>query len=198
MRIPSRRRPLHAVALSALLLPLSVVFLSGCMAAPAPPVPAPPVSVASTEPTETPPVFASNDEALAAATAAFGEYQSMSNTIAHEGGADPERISDFAAGEVLESELGIYKKLSSGGLHLIGDLSFDSLSIQSADLESGEVVAYVCLDVSGTDVVDATGLTVVPPGRPDRYPVQISLLRDSASDRLRVEKSDSWSGSNFC
>ncbi|SDN00741.1 hypothetical protein SAMN05216368_103189 [Cryobacterium flavum] len=198
MRNPSRRRPIHTAVLNALVLSVSVVFLSGCMAAPAPPVPATPVAVASPEPTVTPPVFASNDEALAAATAAFGEYQSMSNTIAHEGGADPERISDFAVGKVLESELGIYKTLSSGGLHLIGNLAFDSLSIQSADLESGEVVAYVCLDVSGTDVVDATGLTVVPPGRPGRYPIQVSLLRDSASDRLLVEKSDSWSGSNFC
>ncbi|MBG6213776.1 hypothetical protein IWX77_001712 [Cryobacterium sp. CAN_C2] len=122
----------------------------------------------------------------------------MSNKIAHEGGVDPQRISDFAVGKVRESELGVYETLSTGGLHLVGDLAFDSLTIQSADLESGAVVAYVCLDVSDTDVVDGTGLTVVPPGRPDRYPLQVSLIRGSTSDRLLVEKSDSWSGSNFC
>ena len=202
MRTPSRHHAEHSVVLSALVLSLSVVLLSGCSAAPAPTVTAPPASASPVpRPTEAlgaAPVFASNDEALAAATAAFGEYQSMSNTIAHEGGTDPQRIENFAMGTVLESELGIYKTLSTGGLRLVGDLAFDSLAIQSANLESGAVTAYVCLDVVNTDVVDGNGLTVVPPGRPDRYPLQISFIRDPSSDRLLVEKSDSWSGSNFC
>ncbi|WP_158253353.1 hypothetical protein [Cryobacterium sp. N19] len=198
MRNPSRRRPMHTAVLNALLLSVSVVFLSGCMAAPAPPVPATPVAVASPEPTVTPPVFASNDEALAAATAAFGEYQSMSNTIAHEGGADPERISDFAVGKVLESDLETYAEFRAGGLRMVGDLAFDSFSIQSADLFSGAVTAYVCQDVRETDVVDLGGTTVTAPGRPDSYPLQVSLTHAATSNRLLVEKSDLWSGKNFC
>ena len=83
-------------------------------------------------------------------------------------------------------------------IHLVGDLAFDSFALQRADLSSGDIIAYVCLDVSHTDVVNIAGASVIPPGRPARYPLQVSLLQDSSANRLFVEKSDSWSGSNFC
>jgi hypothetical protein len=151
-----------------------------------------------TMPALAPPVFASSDEALAAATSAYSDYQSMSNAIAHEGGAEPQRISKFAAGEVLESELSTYGRMAAEGLRLVGNLAFDSFSLQSADLASGEVVAYVCLDVTETDVINRSGATVVPEGRSNRYPLQVSFVHKSSTNRLLVEKSDSWSGSNFC
>ena len=191
MRIPPRRRREHRVVLTAFLLLLAVGTLSGCASAP---VPAP----SNTSAPETPPVFASNEDALAAAEAAYAEYQQMSSEIAHEGGSSPERITDFTTGAVLESELGTYRRMATDGLHLVGDLAFDSFSLQSANLESGDVVAYVCLDVTDTDVIDAAGASVVPSERPNRYPLQVSLFHDSSSKRLFVEKSDSWSGSNFC
>ncbi|TFB69613.1 hypothetical protein E3O06_14880 [Cryobacterium glaciale] len=199
MRIPPRRRPVHRVVTTAGILFLIVTALSGCSATPAAtPAPsgtaAPPVA----EETAAPPVFASNDEALAAAEAAYSEYQQMSNQIAHEGGADPDRIAKFTVGTVLESELGTYGRMAADGLRLVGDLAFDSLTLQSANLESGALVAYVCLDVTKTDVLDVEGASVIPVGRPNRYPLQVSLLHDSFSNRLFVEKSDSWSGSNFC
>jgi len=198
MQNPPLSRPVHRVVRAAAALFFFVGTLSGCVAAPAPSNTAEPVAVATPAPPEAPPVFASNDEALAAATAAYAEYQQMSNDIAHEGGADPQRISHFTVGDVLQSELGAYGRMSKSGLHLVGDLAFDSFTLQSADLSSGDVTAYVCLDVTQTDVVDATGASVIPSGRPDRYPLQVSLLHDSSSNRLFVEKSDSWSGSNFC
>ena len=200
MRNPSRRRRVHGFVLAAIALPFALGTLSGCMGAPdsAPVALATPVTEATATPTDTPPVFASNDEALTAAKDAYSEYQVMSNKIAHEGGAEAERISEYTGGEVLESELATYERMLTDKIHLVGDLAFDSFTLQSADLSSGDVIAYVCLDVSQTDVIDAAGASVVPAGRPDRYPLQVALLHDSSANRLFVEKSDSWSGSNFC
>ena len=200
MQNSMRPRRVHSAVLFSVLSTLVMGALSGCMAAPdsAPVTSAAPVAEATATPTDTPPVFASNDEALAAAEDAYSEYQVMSNKIAHEGGAEAQRISEYTVGEVLESELATYERMSTDKIHLVGDLAFDSFTLQSADLSSGDVIAYVCLDVAQTDVIDAAGASVIPAGRPDRYPLQVSLLHDSSANRLFVEKSDSWSGSNFC
>ncbi|TFD84931.1 hypothetical protein [Cryobacterium serini] len=195
MRIPSRHRPLHNVVLGALLLSL---LLSGCMATPAPPVTVSPVPVATAVPTKTPPVFASNEEALAAATAFYVSYQGMSNTISREGGMDPQRITSFVTADMLPGEIASFERLSEKEVHLVGDLAFDSMTIQSANLQKGSVVVYMCLDVSATDVVDSEGVSVVPPDRVSRHPLQVALTEDSTTNRLLLERSELWTGTNFC
>lgn len=74
MRTPSPRRPAPNIVFSALIVLLAVGPLSGCMATAAPSIPAPTAVAVPPAPTEDPPVFASNDEALAAATTAFANY----------------------------------------------------------------------------------------------------------------------------
>jgi hypothetical protein len=165
--------------------------LTGCAPQPAP---APTASAAATDP----PVFASDAEALAAATKAYAAYQAMSSRIAHEGGADPERMADSATGDALRAEITSLEGLSRAGLRGLGQLAFDSLSLQTAELAAGSVETYLCLDVSGTDVVNADGVTTVPPDRVLRLPLQVSFVQDKGRSRLLVEKTESWSGTNFC
>lgn len=180
-------RPAVVAAWCALLL----MALASCAAPLARPTSSP------STPTPTP-VFASDEEALAAATEAYAAYQAMSSTVAQEGGSRPERMSEFAVGDALVAETASLESLSEQNLRGVGQLSFDTLTLQSADLTEGQVKAYLCLDVSRTDVVDATGLSTVPIDRPLRLPLQVSFAPTIDGDRLLLERSESWRGENFC
>ena len=195
------RRPRHRGVTTAGILVLTVATLSGCSAAPAPApsdTAAPPVAEITVAPTETPPVFASNEEALAAAMTFYSSYQGMANTISREGGTDPERIAPFVAADMLAGEIASFERLATRDIHLVGDLAFDSMSLQSANLTAGSLVVYMCLDVSATDVVDVAGVSVVPSDRVPRHPLQVALTQDAKANRLLLEKSELWTGADFC
>jgi hypothetical protein len=177
---------------------LTVGTLTGCFAVPAPSDTAEPVAATPPAPTAAPPVFGSKDEALAAANVFYSSYQGMSNTIAHEGGKDPNRIDSFVTPEMLPGEVASFERLSESGVHLVGDLAFDSMKLQSADLASGSMIVYMCLDVSETDVVDSAGVSTVPSDRVSRHPLQVALTHDTPANRLLLERSELWTGTNFC
>ena len=198
MRIQPRHRLGHRVVLTATALILVVGTLSGCMATPIPDDTAAPVAETTATPTTAPPVFASNDEALAAAMAFYLSYQATANTIAQEGGVDPQRITTFVTPAMLPGEIASFERLSKTGVHLVGDLGFDSMTIQSANLREGSLVVYMCLDVSATDVIDDTGMSTVPPDRVSRHPLEVALIQDSKANRLLLERSKIWTGANFC
>jgi hypothetical protein len=185
---------------TAAVLFLAVGTLSGCMAAPAPDTSDTQAPAAETTPapTEKPPVFASNDEALAAATAFYLSYQEIANTISRDGGADPHRIAAFVTEDMLPGEIATFERLTARGVHLVGDIDFDSMSVQSADLKSGSINLYMCLDVSNGEVVGADGISVAPPDRPLRYPLVVALVQNGENSQLLLEKSEVWSGSDFC
>jgi hypothetical protein len=185
MRIVSARLARVAVACM-----LASGGLAGCASAPPP-------TLQSTAPM-TDPVFASEEEALAAATAAYAAYQSMSSHIAQGGGKSPERMSQFAIGDALEGELDSLATLEKSGFHGVGNLAFDSMRLQASDLITGRVDSYLCLDVSGTDVVGPGGISTVPADRPLRIPLQVGFTYSPQSHQLLVEKSESWTGTNFC
>ena len=156
--------------------------------------PAPSQTAAATDA----PVFASDEEALAAATKAYASYQELSSVIAQEGGVSPERIAEFATGAALKAEVASFSSLARAELRGVGQLAFDSAKLQEVDLASGSVRTYLCLDVSDTDVVDAVGESAVPSDRVLRFPLQVGFVHDPLQNRLLVEESKSWSGNNFC
>ena len=162
----------------------------GCTAAPksAPPSPTPTVA----------PIFASDEEAHAAATQAYANYLDMSSLIAHDGGANPSRMTSVAVGEALETEIQTLEGMSEAGTVGVGVLNFDTLTLQSADLASGMLSAYVCLDVSESDVIDRSGVSVVAVDRVERLPLEIGFIFESANQRLLLERTRSWDGENFC
>src|SRR5690606_24012229 len=85
-----------ALALAAATVTVAVL-LSGCVQQ-GPEVTPPP------EPSTTP-IFASDEEALAAATEAYEAYLAMSDLIAQEGGVNPERIESVAVRKALADAL---------------------------------------------------------------------------------------------
>ena len=139
------------------------------------------------------PVFASDEEALAAAEEAYGAYLAVSDSIFTDGGARPERLEDVATGKFLEASISGFEKVEAEGWRSTGRSEVHSIELQrfdpSSDIEM--VVVFLCDDVSAVDVLDSTGRSVVSPDRPDRTLFEISF--DLGPDqRLLVSSREVW------
>lgn len=144
------------------------------------------------------PIFGSEEEALAAAEAAYAAYNEMSNAIAKDGGSGAERIAPFVTDEYLQVELDTAALYRENRYRLEGDVSITDFSLQRYDESVGvaEVVAYVCLDVSATRVVDESGADVTP-DRQAKVGLEVTFVGDS-TDGLKVGSSEQWSDSSYC
>lgn len=182
-RRPSAGSSVHAVPGLIMtvtgLVTISALLLCGCVSTP---VPRP--SVQATAPG---PIFASNEEALRAATEAYSGYNEMSDRILREGGAGPDRIREFTSKEMAEIEIESYTNLAAEGRRMTGETSFSNVTLQS--VVDGTVSVYVCSDLSQVEMLDSRGISTVPAGRADRFPTVVSLSRiallraDSSSPR---------------
>jgi len=175
------RRPLATTLLVA-------VMVSGCAS---PPVTGP---TASPVPTTTP-VFASEAEALEAAREAYAAYETLSDEILQSGGEQPERIAAVATGEAYTDALSGYENFRTSGYRLIGSPTATVTSLQTYSPTS--VTAYVCLDVSGTDVVDQTGESIVAPDRPLKQPFVVTFDA-SENGSIFLASRSAWEGKGIC
>lgn len=140
-----------------LVLLLGVLLLAGCVPQP--------VDEPSEPTPSTAPIFSSEEEALAAAVAAYEAYLKVSDEIMHDGGSEPERIQKVAGDPFLSVLLEGYQQMRDMGWISIGSTQMRGEELQSVD---GQIVSlYVCEDVSAIDVQDATGASVVERGRPE-------------------------------
>jgi len=160
---------------------LLVVALAGC--APEDPRVQPP-------PTPTvEPLFASDEEALAAAEEAYAAYLAMSDEITGDGGANPDRIVPFVTSDRLAEELDGFKVFSDNGLHTVGRTLFEPLGLQRTDLV--EVVFYACWDASAIQLLDVHSQDATPSNRPDRLKMEVVL--EAIDGGLVLESADPWS-----
>jgi len=193
-------RPRHSSTLRAIAVLASagalVLALTGCIGAPAPS--SVPTSVPSSSPE---PIFASDEEALAAAEAAYREYLATIDTIAAEGFASFDALNSAVTpdhrGEVIAS----LESLRTAGLTPVGATTFDSASlvetVQTQDI--ADVSLYLCLDVSGVRVMDRSGADVTSSERDDRSPMQVQFESAAVGDpRLLVASEEPWNGDDFC
>lgn len=149
------------------------------------------------------PIFASDEEALAAAEEAYGAFLTVSGEILSQGGAEPGRLLAVATQEVYEAESESYAQFAEQGWHSEGVSFVDSVTLQAVDNYAFEgdaaVTVYACLDVSDTDVFDSTGRSVVSENRPDRTPFETTFAyAPSTSSLLILSEKTVWSGDNFC
>lgn len=194
MPTPRRRRsaPRRIVVFSGSTGVLALA-LSGCIGAPDPtPTPSSPTSAA--------PIFASDEEALAAAEAAYREFEEVSQSIASDSGEHPERIEAVATptyAQQLLAEFAQYRELE---IRAEGSVKLDSFSLveQRYGDADVEVMIYLCRDVSGVRVLNATGADVTPDDRVSRTPLTASLLAEGDREDLLVDGIELWSGEDFC
>jgi hypothetical protein len=170
---------------------LGMLTLSGCGGGT-------PIPTLPPTPTATP-VFASEEEALAAAEEAYAAYSEMSDLISSQGGADPERLAPYVTAEQLAREIDTANYFSANGLRADGRPVLTRFDLQqySEVASQVEIVVYVCLDVSAVLVRDADGADVTPANRQSVVPLEVAFVA-SSSDTLLIANSDVWSGSSFC
>lgn len=155
-----------------------------------------PIPTLPPQPTATP-VFGSEEEALAAATAAYEEYLRVADEVGQRGWADAEGdLGTVVVDPLLSEELETGASFELEGYTQSGQSTFDSVALQSAELYGDpQVIFYVCLDVSDVDVLGPDGQSVVPGGRPDRLPLEVEAL---GAPPMKIARSELWSGSDFC
>jgi hypothetical protein len=158
-----------------------------------------PIPTLPPTPTATP-IFASEEEALAAAEDAYAAYLEMWDLISSEGGADPERIADFTTGDFYESELEGFQTFRDNGWRSVGQSRLHSARLQFADLTGGDptaVAAYVCIDGAALDVLDASGESVVSPDRPDLQAFEVSFEATLSGELVPAART-SWEPESIC
>ncbi len=153
------------------------------------------------EPTSTP-VFASDDDALAAATEAYAKYLAVSDEITADGGLNAERISDLVTLQQYESEAEAFDEYSDRKLHTQGNSAFDIVGLQRyspGTNGSAEIGVYICVDVSGVKIMNSLNEDVTPASRMNRYPLEVEFeVSGRSPEEIKVARSETWSGTDFC
>ncbi len=150
------------------------------------------------------PIFESDEEALAAAEEALVLYYETSDLVLSEGGVGSERLEFVSSAEIAASEKTSHQQMIDRGWHAVGNTQVDSITLQSFDPYADEgdetVTLYACVDVSGLDIVDTSGASVVSPTRSARTPFEIGFVLKSPGDssNLVLSRKDAWSGDDFC
>lgn len=174
------RRLVGAVAV------LGMLTLSGCGGGD--PLPTLPPTPSST------PVFASEEEALAAAEEAYSAYLEMSNLITSEGGVNPERIAPFVSEDRLPDELEGFQTYSDLNIHTTGNDVYEIVELQRIDESDAgvEVVVYVCWDASAVRVLNADGADVTPPDRDVQDLLEVVLVTVDGGLPLVLDSDTAW------
>ena len=181
----------HPAALA--LVAAAALLLSGCTGDTPVVLPSPQSSIA--------PVFASDEEALAAAEDAYGRYLAASDAINAKNGEDPQTIAPFVHSDFLPEVLEEFESFESRGLSEKGNLSFDSATLQQYEdnlADPARISVYVCVDASKTRVIDEKGNDVTSPDRRTRIPLEVTFETEERLQNLLILSSDVWSGEDFC
>ncbi|GAB3802713.1 hypothetical protein GCM10028798_20500 [Humibacter antri] len=183
----SVRRRMPAAAIAALL----ALPLAACT--PAQPAPTPSPTSAHTR------LFASDAEALKAATDAYAAYLKVTDNVLSEGGADSARLESVASGDALKKVRADTADFKDNNAHTVGTTKFDSVRLAFFEPGARQPVAiYVCDDVSNVDVVDSSGKSLVAPDRKARTPWHVTFVRPANEGHLLVAERALWTGGGFC
>jgi hypothetical protein len=131
------------------------------------------------------PAFSSEEEAFEAAEATYVLYTNASN--ARRSGDPTAHPEDYLIGTALEADLAASDYLRSQGLTITGTaeiLEFRGLDAD-VDAKGTSLTALVCLDSSGTRVLDSTGADVTPVERETIIALTARMISDD--DAFRIE-----------
>ncbi len=133
----------------------------------------PPSSSAPTTATPTPP--SDSEVASEAASAVLRRFYDVRNQLRQDPSQPLTLLDDVAISTQFAAQKQLFKKEREQGLHQTGDTKVVELEVQSVNLDNSDpkagkvptVQIDLCVDVSGVDVVDKDGKSVISPDRPD-------------------------------
>lgn len=144
------------------------VLLSGCISEP--------------KPVETNTPFATEEEAFAAAEETYRAYVDALNDVDLSNPKTFEAVYAWTTGELNASDRTGLSKYHADGYSVSGASIVQKLELESVDLSAGDVHLAVCLDVSGVDVHDSQGTSVVDPERVDVQTLTVEGHFDAMSE----------------
>lgn len=156
------------------LLALATATLSAC------------TPVVEPEPTPTA-AFTSEEEAFAAAEEVYRAYLLAAASRAE--GDDSNDPADYLTGEALEADIQAQRELNDSGITIVGASRIKQFVGLDADI-SGTVAivsADICIDISGSRVIDTTGSDVTPSDRVNRG--QLNIEFSGNADQLLISRS---------
>ncbi|GAA1738222.1 hypothetical protein [Microcella frigidaquae] len=152
------------------------------------------------EPAARAPLFASDEEALAAATEAYEEYLAVSNAVLAKPPRDLSVLKSVATTDFVENERPIAERLNANGWTIEGRSLLVGVELQQWFQEPNGSVAvtiYACLDVTGTRIVDEDGVDVTPADRSPAATLEVELT-GATEEELLVSRSELWANSITC
>lgn len=114
------------------------------------------------DPTPTP-LFASEEEAFAAAEATYRAYIDAANQSWKE--HDRGKTAAYLTGEALEEEIATQRELASRGIVVVGELRVVSFSGAESDEREQTVTARACIDVTSSRLFNSAGTDITPGDR---------------------------------
>lgn len=150
------------------------------------------------EPTSSPSPtgFASEEEAFAAAEATYRAYVDALNQVDLSDPETFEAVYAWTTGEANANERKTLSQMHGDNWQVSGDTLIFKFQGDAATLtQPSSVEATVCTDVSGIDVTDSEGNSVVTEARPDRYTLEVQFLdSDTTSTGLAISASNATEG----
>jgi hypothetical protein len=126
----------------------------------------------------------------------YVSYLSAVDSVSEAGGVGLERLGTYVTEKQLVEERAGAKYLKDHRLRVVGNTELLRFRLQSADVLTGAVSAYACVDFRKARVLDKAGKDVTPIGRTDR---QTSIARFVWQDGgLVVSENKAWSGQSIC
>ncbi|HEX5859438.1 MAG TPA: hypothetical protein VFY91_15135 [Microbacterium sp.] len=173
------------VALSALVLVTGL--LAGCVGEP--------------EPVETTPGFASEEEAFAAAEETYRAYVDALNQVDLSDPETFEPVFAWTTGELNGTDRKSFSAWHASGYAILGSAVVASVELSAGEsgTKAEEISVDACYDVSGVDVLDTEGVSMVDGSRPDVQALTISFAQSSATPTgLVVAAIDPAAGEKQC
>lgn len=169
------------IAAAAAALLLSIAAFAGCAA-----------SSGEVAPT---PMFASDEEAFAAAEATYRAYVDALNSENTGSGVvgGPE---DYLVGTALEQEIQSQRDLHDRRISIDGIGAFNHFEGVQVSKDRSTVEATLCLDATATRVRDSTGADVTPPDRVNQLPLGITFVFEDSS--LLISRSVGYPDGKTC
>lgn len=127
-------------------------------------------------------VFASEEEAFKAAEETYRAYNKAYDAIRYEEPSTFEAINQFLGSDMQAEDRKAISERRAEGVTRSGELAV--VWFRGESFEDGTVLATACNDISGIDVKDSTGASLVSPSRTPRHAVKLTFTVHDDSVRL--------------